>query len=369
MSHELRTPLHAILGFGQLLHSDDRHPLDAEQQQHAQEILRGGRHLLRLINDLLDLGRIETGRLPIDNAPVRLLPVLEECIGLVQPLAHQRGILVHRLPRESCGCQVMADRTRLQQVLLNLLANAIKYNRPDGHVAVSCHADAQSVRIDVRDSGYGLSAEQQQRLFRAFERLGADTTLVEGTGIGLALSRRLAQAMAGEIGVDSEVGTGSTFWLRLARATQAHDGTPSIPSQAAVTATLASDREYRVLYVEDNPVNIVLMEAMLARLPQLKFLHAADPADGLELARRTRPALILLDIQLPGMDGFEVLRRLRADDGTWGIPAIAVSASAMAADVEAGLASGFAAYLTKPLDMASLLNAVQQTLASQHQAG
>jgi len=369
MSHELRTPLNAILGFGQLLQSDDRHPLVAEQKQHAQEILRGGRHLLRLINDVLDLGRIETGRLAIDNAPVRLLPVLDECIALVQPLAQERGVVLHRLARESCGCQVMGDRTRLQQVLLNLLANAIKYNRPDGQVAVSCHADAQSVRVDVHDTGYGLSSEQQQRLFRAFERLGADATSVEGTGIGLALSRRLAQAMGGEIGVDSEVGTGSTFWLRLVQAAQAQVAAPSAPPQAAVTATLAGDREYRVLYVEDNPVNIVLMEAMLARLPQLKVSHADHPADGLEMARATRPDLILLDIQLPGMDGFEVLRRLRADAGTRDIPAIAVSASAMATDVEAGLASGFAAYLTKPLDMGTLLDTVQRVLATAHQAG
>jgi CheY-like chemotaxis protein len=256
---------------------------------------------------------------------------------------------------------VQADALRLKQVLLNLLSNAIKYNRRDGEVTLHCVLAAQHVELRVSDTGIGLTSDQTSRLFVAFERLGARQSSVEGTGIGLALSRQLVRAMGGEIGVDSQLDSGSTFWIRLPRAGQ-HAPAPAHALNAVVPWPLKALQRHTVLYVEDNAVNALLMRAMLARLPNVRFEHAADPLQALELVHALRPALLLLDIQLPEIDGFELLRRLRADPATSAIPAIAVSAGAMTADIERALQGGFAAYLTKPLDLTELLQAVQQHL-------
>jgi PAS domain S-box-containing protein len=359
MSHELRTPMNAILGFGQLLLADAAHPLTHDQQQYAGEILRGGRHLLTLINDVLDLGRIESGRLAMALAPVAVAQVVEECLALMAPLAAQRSVQFKLADHAAMQCQVQADPLRLKQVLLNLLSNAIKYNRRDGAVTVRCVPGALQVQLSVSDTGIGLTTDQSQRLFVAFERLGARQTNVEGTGIGLALSRQLVRAMGGEIGVDSQLDIGSTFWVRLPRAVQQASAVAAAPPAAAPRpAKLARPR--KVLYVEDNAVNALLMQAMLARLPGLQFEHTASPLQAIELARRSVPELLLLDIQLPEIDGFELLRRLRADEATREVPAIAVSAGAMPSDIERALQAGFAAYLTKPLDLEELLQVVQQ---------
>ena len=365
MSHELRTPMNAILGFGQLLVSDTKHPLAEQQREHVGEILRGARHLLNLINEVLDLALVETGKLQVLLEPVHLAELLQECIGLVHPLARTDGVDVKVLDESGCACFVLADRTRLKQVLLNLVSNAIKYNRAQGHVHIDCTAEALSVRIGISDNGPGLSAPQAARLFQAFERLDAVRTGVEGAGLGLALSKHLMDAMGGEIGLDSVVGEGSTFWLRLPRAEA-----PRVQGRGELVASplpgdlLPPTRLRKVLYIEDNPVNVLLMEAMLGRVAGLQLSSAPLPMLGLQMAADERPDLILLDIQLPGMDGFEVLRRLRLSEAGRHVPVIAVSANAMSHDVEHGLAAGFLRYLTKPLDMRELLVAVEEALAT-----
>ena len=364
MSHELRTPMNAILGFGQLLLSDASQPLADSQREHVGEILRGGRHLLDLINEVLDLAQVETGRLQVQLEPMHVGALIDECVGLLQPLSGVEGIGVTTADAASGAGWVMADRTRVKQVLLNLLSNAIKYNRPGGVVRIACVAEGASLRIEVIDGGPGLSAAQGARLFNEFERLDAVRSGVEGAGLGLALSKHLMHAMGGEIGLLSEVGAGSTFWIRLPRApapacSSGVDAAPPAAERAAPRPPVPR----KVLYIEDNPVNVMVMEAMLSRVPQLSLSTAPLPEQGLAMAVAQRPDLILLDIQLPGMDGFEVLRRLRLDAATRAIPVIAVSASAMQGDAEQGLAAGFARYLTKPLDMPQLLAAVAEALA------
>ncbi len=361
MSHELRTPMNAILGFGQLLESDTGEPLRGGQRARVQEMLRGGRHLLALINEVLDLARIEAGTMQLQLAPVDLDGLADECQRLVQPMASERGIALRRQTPPAGAGSVLADPTRLRQVLLNLLSNAIKYNREGGSVVLACLHEADGrVRIEVTDSGPGISAAQQQRLFQAFERLDADKSGVEGAGIGLALSKWLVDLMHGEIGVDSRPGAGSTFWVRLAAIGAA--AAAAAPAPAAAT-TVASQRRHSVLYIEDNVVNQVLMEGMLAHRPGIDLLLAGLPGEGLALAAQAPPDLVLLDIQLPGMSGFEVLQRLREQPAMRHVPVIAVSANAMPADLEEARRAGFDGYLTKPLDMPHLLAVVDRALA------
>jgi signal transduction histidine kinase len=359
MSHELRTPMNAILGFGQLLESDLRAPLPQGQQGHVREIMRGARHLLDLINESLDLGRIEAGELTVERVPVDLGELIDDCMGLMQPLAQTHEVRLHMGSHEMLGEQVWGDRTRLKQVLLNLLANAIKYNNRGGNVTLSCHPERDVVRIAVQDTGRGLSADDMTRLFQPFERLSAAGSDIEGTGIGLALSQRLVHAMEGEIGVDSEPGRGSTFWIRLARANAPTQSAGGDDSRQPPGVLAADGATLTVLYIEDNPVNVMLMQAMLARLEGVRVLVATRAQQGLSLASEQRPDLVLLDIQLPEMDGFEVLKRLRAHETTGDIPVIAVSANAMQSDIEAGRAAGFVDYLTKPIELERLHQAVR----------
>ena len=365
MSHELRTPLNAVLGFGQLLESDPRAPLVPHHQAWVQEMLRGAEHLLSLINEILDLGRIEAGELSIDLQPLAPGELIDECLALVQALAQSLGVTLRPTPEGAEGVRVRADRRRLKQVLLNLLGNAIKYNRPGGVVSVLCRVEGSELWLGVRDSGRGLTPDEQARLFQPFERLGAAQSGIEGTGIGLAISRRLMLAMGGEIGVDSVAGEGSPSWLRLPR-----DGAgpllppvsaPGLAAAAAATDPAALSAQ-PVLYIEDNPVNVVLMQAMLARLPGVRLLCAATPSEGLRLAALHHPVLVLLDIHLPEMDGFAVLRHLRQMPALAGTPVLAVSANALQEDIQAAQAAGFAAYLTKPLALGPLLDTVRTHL-------
>ncbi|MBL8306596.1 MAG: PAS domain-containing protein [Rubrivivax sp.] len=360
MSHELRTPMNAILGFGQLLQSDQRPPLAPQQQGWVEEILRGAGHLLELINEILDLGRIEAGEMKLDRVPVPLAPLLGEGLALVQGLAVSFGVPLRPLPEGLDGLAVQADRRRLKQVLLNLLANAIKYNRPGGDVLVAVQDEGSTLRLSVRDRGPGLTPQEQARLFQPFERLAASRSGIEGTGIGLALSRRLVQAMGGEIGVDSRPGEGSDFWLRLPRATPGA-AMPALPAPRA-PAPEPTAGLHTVLYIEDNEVNVALMAAMLERLPGVRLLSALHPHEGLKLAQQARPALVLLDMQLPEIDGFGVLARLRADPATQHVPVIAVSANALQGDIDAALAAGFDEYLTKPVPLDDLLATVRRRL-------
>jgi PAS domain S-box-containing protein len=358
MSHELRTPMNAILGFGQLLETDTRDPLTAQQHERVQQLLRGGRHLLSLINEVLDLARIEAGTLQIQLQPVHLRSLVDDCLRLVQPVALERHIRLADTPADDPGA-VQADATRLRQVMLNLLSNAIKYNHEGGQVEVSWRRQGGNLRIEVRDDGPGIDPAQQMRLFQAFERLDAGRSAIEGAGIGLALSKWLVDLMHGEIGVDSQPGQGSTFWVSLA--CSASLPTPP-PASTVAPALPAAARQRSVLYIEDNPVNQVLMEGMLAHRPHLRLLLAGLPEVGLTMALQARPDLVLLDIQLPGIDGFEVLRRLRSQPATRRIPVVAVSANAMKSDIEEAMRVGFDAYLTKPLEMQRLLSLVDSML-------
>jgi signal transduction histidine kinase/CheY-like chemotaxis protein len=366
MSHELRTPLNAILGFGQLLELEIR---DKEQADSVQEILRAGHHLLDLINEVLDLARIEAGKLSVSMEPVPLAPLLQECLTLIQPMAEQRGIRVIAL-NARCSGHVRADRTRLKQVLLNLLSNAVKYNREGGTINLACVAGGDTMQVRISDTGAGLTPVQQARLFTAFERLDADKAAIEGTGIGLALSRRLMEAMAGEVGVESAPGQGSTFWVRLPASdvdpepAQA-DAQPAIPAVEAVPGRARLD----VLCIEDNPANLRLVERILSRRNDVRLLTASAPGLGLELAAAHRPALILLDINLPEMDGYEVMDCLRQDPATRDIPVVAVSANAMPKDLARGKAAGFAHYLTKPLHVDRLVAVLDDLTASLAEAG
>jgi len=414
MSHELRTPLNAVLGFSQLLEMTARGLTD-KQMHHLREIQRGGQHLLTLINDLLDLARVESGRMAVSLQPVGVHELLRECLQLIQPLATRHSMSVQPPDPAADEVEVVADPVRLKQVLLNLLSNAIKYNRPQGRVDVRCQTDALAIRIEVHDQGPGLDPDAQARLFRAFERLGADRTATEGTGIGLVLSRQLMRLMNGQIGVVSEVGRGSCFWVRLPLRGMAID---DMPPGAEVRATLpgpfidapptsaghstalrpeaprpgpeaaaepidpsppaalpaqplrppspagseAGEDTPLVLYVDDNEINLALMQGLLEGRTRVRLVCTDDPLEGVDLATALQPSLVMLDIQMPVIDGHEVLRRLRADPLTAAIPVIAVSANSMIDVIEHCLSSGFDDYLAKPLDAQRVISAIDAAL-------
>jgi PAS domain S-box-containing protein len=361
MSHELRTPMNSILGFGQVL---ARHPLTPEQHKGVDHILRAGRHLLNLINEVLDIARIESGRQPLLLEPVRAAQVVTEALSLIRPVAVQHGCtLVNDVPTTS-PIQIRADRQRLTQVLLNLLSNAVKYN-PGGSVTVACEVDGERVRIAVRDTGQGIAPEKMDQLFVPFARLGAEDSGVEGTGLGLALSRPLIEAMGGTIMAESVVGEGSTFTVDLPLA-QA----PSAPAEPAPHTTLDAPAARdgaslaKVLYVEDNVANLSLIEAILSGRPEITLLSALQGGLGVDLAAEHRPDLILLDLHLPDLPGEEVLRRLRDDPRTREIPVIVISADATPATVKRLLESGARAYLTKPLDIDEFTEAIDEVLGA-----
>ena len=357
MSHELRTPLNAILGFGQLLAMQSREPAG---KGYVGEILKAGGHLLQLINEVLDLARIESGKFSVAREVVAPAAVLADCLSLLQTQARARDIEPRIEPGAALEQHVWADPVRLKQVLLNLLGNAIKYNRQGGEVWVRGRViddrHGPSLRLTVADSGPGLSEAQCARLFVPFERLDADRAAIEGTGIGLAIVKRLVELMEGRVGVDSRPGEGSEFWVELPLAPAAVRP-PAAQAQSAAENAISAAPEGRLtlLCIEDNPANLLLVEGILALRPEVELLQARDPAQGLTLARRHLPALVLLDINLPGMDGYEVLRRLRVDPATCALPVVAVSANAKPADLARGRAAGFDDYLTKPLDVVRLL--------------
>ncbi|MFN3594309.1 MAG: PAS domain S-box protein [Thiobacillaceae bacterium] len=348
MSHELRTPMNAILGFAQLLELNPQ--LDARSRSNVQEIHKAGRHLLELINEVLDLARIEAGRLALKPEAVDCADLAQECLALAAPLARPRGIRLELEGPVEEGLAVRADRTRCKQVLVNLLSNAIKYNRPGGQVELVIRQEnAETIRFEVRDTGIGIPEGRQSELFQPFQRLvGADNP-VEGTGIGLAISKRLVEEMGGRIGFDSRLGQGSTFWFVLPRAGGAASVSPQpAPSGKSPTAGPLSGT---VLYVEDNLANARLMKQCCAALPGVRLLWAETPEKGLQLAQTAKPDLILLDIHLPGMDGYQLLERLKATPDCRDIPVVAVSADAMPEHIERAHAAGFRDYITKPLDL------------------
>ncbi len=360
MSHELRTPMNAVLGFGQLLEYDDT--LNAEQQESVQHILKGGRHLLELINQVLDLARVEAGHLTLSLEPVEINSVVQECRSLANTLAEKRNIVISH--GELTGMVVRADRTRLKQVLFNLLSNAIKYNREGGQVKVDAQVmDAQRLRLRVTDTGPGIPAERLGDLFEPFNRLGVENTTVEGTGIGLTITRRIVQAMGGSVDVQSTPGVGSTFWVELpldSLADLEHHAVPVSGSEADVAQLSAV--HHIVLYIEDNPVNIKLVAMILGRRKHIRLLSAHTPELGIELARTQQPDLILLDINMPGMNGYQVLDVFKSDAKVSSVPVVAVTANAMMHDIQRGKVAGFADYLTKPLQVTQFLETIDRYL-------
>jgi PAS domain S-box-containing protein len=348
MSHELRTPMNAILGFGQLLECDAG--LNAEQQDNVHEILHGGRHLLELINEVLDLARVESGRIDLSLEPVLLSGVVDECFGMVQPLADARSIRLSRVGED--GVHVRADRTRIKQVLLNLMSNAIKYNRECGDVRIEVRVTGnERARICVEDTGQGIPNSRIEELFQPFNRLGAEASDIEGTGIGLTITRRLVEMMGGHVGVESELGTGSRFWVEFPIEEVTHSDHHACPAGGGCDAAKAGGHTHRVLYIEDNPANLKLISQLLARRQHLQLITAHTANLGLELAAAHRPELILLDINMPGMDGYQLLSVLRADERLKTIPVVAITANAMPRDIERGLQAGFVDYLSKPIDI------------------
>lgn len=362
MSHELRTPMNAILGFAQLLEYDAG--LDSGQGDSVHEILKAGRHLLELINEVLDLAKIESGRIDLSLEPVELCPVVRECFSLMLPLADARGI---RLGHEGArGARARADRTRLKQVLLNLLANAIKYNREGGDVRVEVAPVGQErLRVTVADTGRGIPAGRLDELFQPFNRLGAEASEVEGTGIGLTITRRLVEMMGGVIGVDSEPGAGSRFWIELPQEAPGVAGRLPVEPGAERPQPTGCSRQHRVLYIEDNPANLKLVSQLIGRRVHIHLLTAHTPTLGLELAAAHRPELILLDINMPGMDGYHLLQVLRADARFASIPVVALTASAMPGDILRGRKAGFDDYLTKPIDVTHFYAVLDRWLGAQ----
>jgi PAS domain S-box-containing protein len=370
MSHELRSPLNAILGFSQLMESGTPPPTQA-QRQSIEQILQAGWYLLELINEILDLALIESGKLSLSREPTSLADVLNDCRGMIEPLAMKCGIGL-TFPLFDATPFVKADRTRLKQVLINLLSNAIKYNRAGGTVEVICTMSATHLtRISVHDTGDGLTAEKLAQLFQPFNRLGQESGSEEGTGIGLVVSKRLVELMDGEIGVESTVGTGSVFWVDL-HSTHApqliavtSDVRTVVPVRASTDVPL-----HTLLCVEDNPANLMLVEKLLERRPDIRLLVAKDGIRGIETARAERPDVILMDINLPGISGLIALGILAEDPQTASIPVVALSANAMPGDIQKGLAAGFFSYLTKPIKVNEFMDTLDSALAfANRQAG
>jgi PAS domain S-box-containing protein len=362
MSHELRTPLNAILGFGDLVERGDLLPA---QREHLGQITKAGRHLLELINEVLDITRIEDGKLHLSLEPVDVGRVVSEALSMLEPLAAARSVTLMPPRSPESDVHVLADRQRLKQVMLNLLSNAVKYNREDGEVEITTTGGGgRTARIDVRDTGIGIAAEDLAAAFAEFERLGAETTEVEGTGLGLALAKRLIETMGGAIGVDSEVGRGTTFWLELPVASAKSATAP--PAQARAVEPRRDART--VLYIEDNPSNIRLVEAILNERPEVTLLVAQQGSLGLDLAYEHRPALVLLDLNLPDISGEDVLRRLRGDRRTAGLTIVVISADATPGQVTRLRRAGADGYLTKPFEIEQFL-AVIDGQPAPHVAG
>jgi signal transduction histidine kinase/CheY-like chemotaxis protein len=356
MSHDLRTPLNAIMGFAQLLDLDG---LAEDQADSVLHILRGGEHLLSLINEVLDIARIESGHLTLSLEPVSVADAVDHAVDLIRPMAAKRRIAI--TSNAARGIYVFADRQRLNQILLNLLSNAVKYNRAGGNASVRAGVEGDQVRIDVIDNGAGIPPEKLALMFTPFERLGAEQTGIEGTGLGLALAKRLAVEMKGTLTVESQVDHGTVFHVTLPRCEGHGAHEPVAPPAVIATAAYTGS----VLYIEDNASNVVLMERLLARRPGVRMKHAQDGQSGLEMLKGAKPDLVILDLHLSDMPGEEVLRRIWSDPSTRDVPVAVLSADATRRSQQRLRASGAIAYLTKPFDVVAVLRLVDEVVGTQ----
>jgi CheY-like chemotaxis protein/anti-sigma regulatory factor (Ser/Thr protein kinase) len=364
MSHELRTPLNAVLGFAQLLQRDRKEPLSARHADRVAQILRGGEHLLRLIDDILDLSHIEAGRVSISTEPVGVPEVLAEVASSVEALAARQGIRVEVEPLPPQLPMVYVDRTRFAQILMNFASNAIKYNRPAGSVTfiVSLLGDDR-LRVTVVDTGMGIPGEKQDKLFQPFQRAGQETGPIEGTGIGLVITKRLAELMKGEVGFHSVSGEGSRFWVDI----PVHNSTAAARTPPSVREPMGSqgrgEGRRLVLYVEDNPANVAFMKDLVLSFDGIDLISAPTAELGVELSLARAPDAIVMDINLPGMSGLDALRILKESPATRAIPVIALTAAASDRDKLRGTQAGFFRYLTKPVKVDEFVAALDRALA------
>jgi signal transduction histidine kinase/CheY-like chemotaxis protein len=360
MSHELRTPLHAILGFAQLLDIDKNKRLNKEQKKGISQILSGGWHLLDLVQDLLDLSSIESHKMELHTESIDVIERINNCLDAIEPLAQKRDIDVHNtLP--PCGeIYVRGDPIRIKQVLINLLSNAVKYNKEGGTITVSCEqVQTDSVRISITDTGSGIPEADQAIIFEPFNRRYMHRHAMVGTGLGLSITKQLVELMQGRIGLTSKLGYGSTFWIELDSSQPPVKDIPGTVTPGVEMPELASTT---LLYIEDSPSHVQLLETLIDDMPGLRLLSAHTPSLGLEMALAHQPDLIILDICLPEMDGFEVLKRLQSSEITNKIPVIAVSANALHNDIEKGLRAGFRRYLSKPINVIEFRRVVEKLL-------
>jgi PAS domain S-box-containing protein len=364
MSHELRTPLNAILGFAQLLQRDRKQPLSERQLERLGHVMTGGEHLLRLIDEVLDLARIEAGRITISAEPVGIAEVISEVRTTLEPMAARANVTLSVDPVPATTPPVVADRTRLAQILMNFGSNAIKYNRPGGHAVFRTTRVGSHVRLSIVDNGIGIPVEKRARVFEPFQRAGQETGPIEGTGIGLSISKRLAELMLGSVGFTSETDQGSEFWVDVpVYVADVAPQAPTAPTLQPNSPLAGAENAHRIVYVEDNPSNVAFMRELMSDLPSVELIVAPTAEIGIELVRSHQPAAVILDINLPGMSGFDAAKQLKSLPETRHIPIIALSAAAMPRDTSRARDVGFYRYLTKPVKIDELLEALEQVIS------
>jgi PAS domain S-box-containing protein len=364
MSHELRTPLNAVLGFAQLLQRDRKQPLTDRQQERIEHVMRGGEHLLKLIDEVLDLSRIEAGGVTISAEPVGVRDLLDEVVNTLEPMATRASVQLATAAIPPALPPVRVDRTRLAQILMNFGSNAIKYNRPNGHVTFRVTRHDGSVRVAVVDDGVGIPEEKRARIFEPFHRAGQEAGPIEGTGIGLAISKRLAELMKGTVGFTSETDRGSTFWVEVPVDSAAPQDA-ALPHRTPPPIVAAPvDAKRKVVYIEDNPSNIAFMRELMEDIPAVELITAPSAEIGIELVRAHQPAVVIMDINLPGMSGFDATKQLKAWPDTRDIPVVALTAAALVKDTSRARAAGFYRYLTKPIKLDELTAVLDELLAT-----
>ena len=363
MSHDLRTPLNAVLGYGQLLEGNPSEPLTKDQSEYVEQILNGGKHLLNLINDILDLAKIEADKVELFIEELDLHSILDECIILIQPLAEEHNIQINDNYKNQDNKFIKADNTRIKQILLNILSNAIKYNKKNGSITIEHQIiDKNKLRINIKDTGLGIADDKQINMFTPFFRVNANNSSAEGTGIGLTISKKLIEIMNGSINFVSKIGKGSTFWIEIPLIERVENQQDNLITNQSNKYLMFDKLEASVLYVEDNAANIRLMKSLTGNIEGLKLMVAINARDGIALAKEKQPDIIILDINLPDMNGIDVFKELGNLPETAHIPVIALSAAASNSDIQKGLSAGFKYYLTKPMDLNEIISAMKSSL-------